>query len=131
MNKHAILPAFIVFLLPFLNDAIVFLGSGQSEKLFSAPAGLIGNAAFAAFPFLLIGSVMRPRRRVTIALWVIALITIVLWMCYALTGLSLQTDDRLMSLNFFIYMGLMVWPFLSVILMGVIAKIGEDPMEVV
>ncbi len=95
------------------------------DKLFTAPAGLIGNAAFAAFPFLLIGSAMKPRLRVTRALWIVAVLTIILWLIYAFTGLALQNDESLMATNFFIYMGIMVWPFVCVILMGVIAKFGE------
>lgn len=129
MNKQAILPAILVFLLPFLNDLIVFGGSGQMDKLFTAPAGLIGNAAFAAFPFLLIGSAMKPRPRVTRAIWIVAVLTIILWLIYAFTGLALQNDESLMATNFFIYMGIMVWPFVCVILMGVIAKFGEPPLQ--
>lgn len=129
MNKHAILPAILVFLLPFINDLIVFGGSGQMDKLFNSPTSLLGNATFAALPFLLIGSAMKPRPRVTRALWIVAILTVILWLIYAFTGLSLQSDDSLMATNFFIYMGIMVWPFVSVILMGIIAKYGESPRE--
>lgn len=129
MNKQAILPAIFVFLLPFINDFIVFGASGQMDKLFNAPTSLLGNATFAVLPFLLIGSAMKPRPRVTRALWIVAVLTVVLWGVYAFTGLSLQSDDSLMATNFFIYMGIMVWPFVSVILMGIIAKYGEWPIE--
>ncbi len=97
------------------------------DKLFSAPVGLLGNAIFAAAPFLLIGSVMRPRKRVTMALWIVAVITALIWLFYALTGLSLQSAEDQLALNFFIYMGLMIWPFICAIAMGVIAKFGETP----
>lgn len=129
MNRSAILPSIFVFLLPFLNDLIVFAGSGQMDKLFNAPIGLLGNAVFAAAPFLLIGSVMKPRKRVTLALWIVAAITVIIWLFYALTGLSLQSAQDQLALNFFIYMGLMVWPFICAIAMGVIAKFGEAGSE--
>ncbi len=135
MNKHALLPTFIVFLLPFLNDLIVFGGSGQMDKVFVAPVGLIGNAIFAAIPFLLIGSAMKPRPRVTRSLWMIAITTVAIWLFYAVTGLQLQNlDDSVLpedkiALNFYIYMFLMVWPFVAVIFMGIIAKFGEPPEE--
>jgi len=125
MNKKAYIPAIIAFLLPFLNELIVFAGSGQMDKVFNAPLGLLGNAVFAMSPFLLIGSVMRPRPSVTRALWIALIMTILIWVAYAVTGLGLQTSDEGMALNFYIFMAVMVWPFFAAILMGIIAKFRE------
>jgi hypothetical protein len=125
MNKQALLPTFLVFLLPFLSDLVIFGGSGQMDKALSAPAILIGNGVFAAFPFLLIGSMMRPRRRVTIALWCVAALTGLIWAIFAWSGLDYQKGARDGTLNIALSMIQMVWPFAAVILMGVIAKFNE------
>lgn len=95
------------------------------DEALRAPAILIGNAAFAAFPFLMIGSVMRPRLRVTRALWVMAVLTVIIWLAYAWSGWSYQTSKESGTMNIGIGMWLMVWPFICVIFMGVIAKFRE------
>jgi hypothetical protein len=125
MNKHALLPTFIVFLMPFLGDLIIFGGSGQMDQALRAPAILIGNATFAAIPFLLIGSAMKPRTRVTRALWIVAILTVLLWLAYAWSGWKYQVTKTDGAINIGIGMWLMVWPFICVILMGIIAKFGE------
>ncbi|RKQ68829.1 hypothetical protein DES40_1603 [Litorimonas taeanensis] len=129
MNKQAILPTLFVFLLPFLCDVIIFGGSGQSDKVLQAPAILIGNAVFAAFPFLVIGAVMRPRRSVTLALWVTAFLTGLVWMSYAISGWGYQIEKNDGMANLGLSMFLMVWPFICVILMGVIAKFKEADIQ--
>lgn len=128
MNKHALLPTLIVFLMPFLGDLIIFGGSGQMDQALRAPAVLIGNAAFAAVPFLLIGSAMKPRPRVTRALWIVAIITVLIWLAYAWSGRNYQITKEDGVVNIGIGMWLMVWPFICVILMGVIAKFREPEL---
>lgn len=128
MNKHALLPTFIVFLMPFIGDLIIFGGSGQMDQALRAPSVLIGNATFAAVPFLLIGSAMRPRTRVTRALWIVAVLTILIWLAYAWSGWNYQMTKEDGVVNIGIGMWLMVWPFICVILMGVIAKFREPEL---
>lgn len=98
------------------------------DQALRMPAVLIGNAAFAAFPFLMIGSVMRPRLRVTRALWIVAILTIIIWLFYAWTGLNHQKTEESATVNIGIGMWIMVWPFICVIFMGILAKFREPPM---
>ncbi len=70
---------------------------------------------------------MRPRPRVTRALWVVAGLTVALWAAYAVTGMKYQINESHGTAHIALSMFQMAWPFIAVIFMGVIAKFNEVP----
>lgn len=129
VTRTGLITGLLAFTLPFLADAIIFGGSGQGEKMFNSPAGLLGNAAYAAIVFWLLDSAMRPRRRVRIALWVGLALTAIIWLAFGLTGRAYQINETLGNANIGLYILLMAWPLICVVVMGVVAKVGEPPEE--
>ena len=124
LTRTGILTAAIAFALPWLSDAVVFGASGQADRIWDAPALLLGNAVYAMLPFLLVDSAMRPRRRVRIALWIGLASSLLLWAFHAYGGyVGKTTEDYTLSL----WAGFIVniWPLAQVVLMGMVAKVGE------
>lgn len=125
VTRTGLLVGLIALTFPFLADAIIFGGSGQAEKMFDAPAALLGNAIYAALFFWLLDSAMRPRRRVRIALWVGLGLTACVWLGFALTGRAYQMDGSSGNAHLGLFMLLMAWPLINVVIMGLVAKVGE------
>ena len=68
---------------------------------------------------------MRPRPRVERALKIGLIMTALIWLGFALTGMAYQRNESFGNANIGLYIFLMVWPLLCVIMMGIIAKYGE------
>jgi hypothetical protein len=124
LTQTGMLTAAATFALPWLSDAIIFGASGQGDRIWDAPAVLLGNAVFAMLPFLLVDSAMRPRRRVRIALWIGLASSVALWAFHSYGGYVGQVAKDF-SLSLWAGFMVMVWPFVQVIGMGMIAKVGE------
>jgi len=125
VTRTGLIIGLLALTLPFIADVIIFGGSGQGNKIFSDPAPLIGFAAYAASVFWLLDSAMRPRPRVERALKIGLIMTALIWLGFALTGLAYQLNESFGNANIGLYIFLMVWPLLCVIMMGIIAKYGE------
>lgn len=129
LTKTGLLTAALAFALPWLSDAIVFGASGQTDRIWDGPAVLLGNAVFAMLPFLLVDSAMRPRRRVRIALWIGLATSVILWSFHAYGGWDYQANAGTGGANIGAGFVIMFWPFAQIVLMGMIAKVGEPRME--
>lgn len=149
-NFRKYLPALCVFTLPWLADIIILSGSHSAagtttaSGIFEAPVGLVLNALYAAAPFALMASAMRPRPRVSRALWGGAVLTALLWSVYAFAGRAAEgarvvIDDTFVKpleyvtppsgeLFLVIFIVLMIWPCIVTVLMGVAAKFKEAPL---
>jgi len=125
VTRTGLITGLLALTLPFIADVIIFGGSGHSAKIFSDPAPLIGFAAYTASVFWLLDSAMRPRPRVERALKIGLIITALIWLAFALTGMSYQVSESYGNANIGLYIFLMIWPLLCVILMGIIAKYGD------
>ena len=121
-NKTSLIVAALVAALPFLSDVIVFGATGRSERIFEEPGILLFNAGFAAAPFIFIGLAMVPRKSVTRALCIGALLTAILWAAYAVSGYAYHESGSGGGTNIALFMIMMIWPFIVTILMGVIGK---------
>lgn len=122
LNKTSLITAAFVAALPFAADIIVFGTTGRADRIFDEPGLLMFNAGFAAAPFILIGLVMIARKSVTRALWVGGLLTVLIWLAYALSGRNYHLTEQGGNTNIVIFMLLMIWPFVITIIMGIIGK---------
>ena len=133
VTKRNYLPAILVFTLPWLADLIILGGASSNapRQVFDAPVGLMMNGLYAAAPFALLAAAMRPRLRVSRALWAGAALTCALWVLFALKGRAnaLNTADRHGVAVLWLFIILMIWPFVVTIFMGVAAKFREPNLE--
>lgn len=125
VTQHGLLTAAIAFPLPFIADKLITAAMVDAGE--GSFGTLLGNAVYAALPFLLLDSAMRPRKRVRMALWLGCALTIVVWAMFALTGRAAQLDASAGNAHLGLFMITMVWPMVVVILMGLAAKVGEKP----
>jgi len=144
-------PALFVFTLPWLADIIILGGANQAvngdavRRVFDAPMGLVLNALYAAAPFALMAAAMRPRVRVSCALWGGAIVTAIIWAIYAFAGRAAENAKQIIpdtyvealeyvtppsgELFLGLFIILMIWPCVVPILMGVAAKFKETPID--
>ena len=118
-----IITAAIALTLPFLADRLII--AAMSEVKDASLGSVIGMAVYTAAPFLLLDSAMRPRRRVRLALWMGLALTVLVWAAFAQTGRAAQVDVAAGNAHVGLYMLTMMWPMISVGIMGAAAKIGE------
>ncbi len=123
VTQTGILTALLAFALPFLADRWIVAAMTESQE--GGMGVLVGNAVYAAAPFLLLDSAMWPRRRVRIALWAGLALTVLIWIFFAQTGRAVQTDPTAGNAHVGLFMLTMIWPAALVVLMGVAAKVGE------
>ncbi|MEP1229955.1 MAG: hypothetical protein ABJG88_04710 [Litorimonas sp.] len=131
LSQRNFLPAILVFTLPWLADILIFAGTQSAAQMLSAPKILLMNGLYAAAPFFFTALAMRPRLRVSQALWVGAALTCVLWMLFAITGrgVGLDVGQKNGTTFLWLFIILMIWPCVVTILMGVTAKFRERPLE--
>jgi len=131
LSARNFLPAIFVFTLPWLMDVIVFAGTSDAGAMFNAPKGLFLNGLYASAPFFLTALAMRPRLRVSRALWGGAIVTAIIWAILALIGRSNQINPNPESGAAFLWMFIlvMIWPCVVTVLMGGAAKFKEAPLE--
>lgn len=125
VTRTGLITGLLALTLPFLADVIIFGGSGQVGKILGDPGPVIGFAAYTASVFWLLDSAMRPRPRVERALWIGLIMTSLIWLAFALTGMAYQINESMGNTNIGLYILLMVWPLVCTIFMGIIAKFGE------
>ena len=131
-NDRNFLPAIAVFALPWIADAIIFSSSAiDSGQMFDAPKLLLMNALYAAAPFFLAALAMRPRPRVSRALWLGAILTALLWTAFALIGRAndINTNPESGSAFLWLFIILMIWPCIVTVLIGIAAKWKEPPFK--
>jgi len=106
LKDRNFLHAIFVFTLPWLADVIILGGShagvnGEAaRRVFDAPIGIMLNAVYAAAPFALMASAMRPRPRVSRALWAGAILTATIWALYAFAGRKAENGEVILPHNY-------------------------------
>ena len=113
----------IALTLPFIADRLIV--SAMSEAKDVGMGVSIGMALYTAAPFVLLDSVMRPRRRVRLAMWMGLALTVLIWAGFAQTGRAAQIDPAAGNAHVGLYMLTMIWPAAVAAIMGAAAKIGE------
>ena len=144
-TKRNYWPAILVFTLPWLADIIILSGQNsglsgaEGRQIFDAPIGLMLNGIYAAAPFALMAAAMRPRLKVSRALWGGAVLTACLWLAYGFAGAAAQSAEKISEDEFvtpqsgelflIVFVIIMIWPCVIAILMGIAAKFKEAPLS--
>jgi len=117
--------------MPWLADIIIFFGTDSANLMLNAPKVLLMNALYASAPFFLTALAMRPRQRVSHALWGGAVFTGALWVAFALiTRADTQSDKPDAGAGaLWMFIIIMIWPLIVTVLMGIAAKFKEAPLE--
>ena len=123
VTRTGLITAAIAVTFPFIADRLIV--AAMSKALDPSFGPIIGMAIYTAAPFLLVDSAMRPRARVRRALWVGLVWTAAVWLGFALTGRAAQTDPSAGNSHVALYMMTMIWPAVVIVMMGLIAKVGE------
>ena len=123
VTRTGLITAAIAVTFPFIADCLIV--AAMSKTLDPSFGPIIGMAIYTAAPFLLVDSAMRPRARVRRALWVGLFWTAAVWLGFALTGRAAQTDLNAGNSHVAFYMMTMIWPAVVIVMMGLIAKVGE------
>ena len=125
------IPAIAVFALPWISDVIIFAGTSEAGQMLGASKSILQMAIYTAAPFFLVALAMRPRPRVSRALWFGATLTAMLWLAFALTGRinDVNTDIEGGTSFLWLFIILMIWPCVVTILIGIAAKWKELPFK--
>lgn len=126
VTRTGLITAVIALTFPLIADRLIV--ASMAKVLESSIGPIIGMAVYTAVPFLLVDSAMRPRPRVRRALWTGLFWTAAVWLAFTLTGRAVQIDPDVGNSHIALYMMTMVWPAVVIVMMGLIAKLGESQL---